>query len=235
MGPKRRPRGTRSRHRHSPVQYETDLSRRSGVREQHRTILILTNGERTEVDYFEGLRHEPWVTVTLRVKFEGVAPNALTGKAAFLRDINDYDAVWVVCDVDQFDVTSAGREAIAKDVGLALSNPCFEVWLILHVSKKCGAFNSCDQVEAALRRSIPTWDKTRLNFANFRTGVMDAVERAKRLGEAPASNPSTAVWRIVEDMCSTGDVVAVAEGDEGAGWVDDAVGQPGQAASDPTG
>jgi RloB-like protein len=197
---RRKPTARRPRTR---VQYETDLTRTSGVREQRRTILIVTNGQRTEADYFEGLRLEPWVTAALRVKYEGVAPNALPAKAAFLRDSNDYDAVWIVCDVDEFDVVSAVAQAADNKVGIALSNPCFEVWLLLHVSSKCGGFNNCGQVQRALKRHFPAWDKSRLNFADFRDGVTSAVERAKRLDQSYDANPSTAVWRIVEDLAST--------------------------------
>lgn len=203
MSPNKGRRKASSRRPYVRVQYETDLTRTSSEREQRRTVLVVTNGSRTEVDYFECLRLEPWVTATLRVRYEGVSPNALPAKAAFLRDSNDYDSVWAVCDVDEFDVASALLEAAQKEVGLALSNPCFEVWLLLHVSNKCGGFNNCSQVERSLRRHIPMWDKSRLNFANFRDGVMNAVERAKRLDQAPDANPSTAVWRVVEDLTLT--------------------------------
>jgi hypothetical protein len=205
MAPTKNRRDAASRRSYVPVKYETDLTRRRNVKEQRRSILVVTNGERTEVDYFEGLRFEPQLCATLRVKFEGVAPAALPAKAAFLRDSNDYDAVWVVCDVDQFDVALARQEAAVKGVGLALSNPCFEVWLLLHVSNKCGGFNNCDQVKNALRKQMPGWDKTRLNFADFRDFVMSAVERAKRLGDTAGDNPSTAVWRVVEDAYFSGE------------------------------
>lgn len=40
---------------------ETNLGRRTAVREERRTVLIVTNGQRTEVDYFEALKMESWV------------------------------------------------------------------------------------------------------------------------------------------------------------------------------
>jgi hypothetical protein len=50
---------------------------------------------------------------------------------------------------------------------------------------------------------------------------MDAVARAKALGEAPDSNPSTAVWRVVEDA-----VVAEARTSDGDAAVDTTVSKP---------
>lgn len=202
----------KSRTRSSPrrlvgkrIKYETDLRRRTSVREQRRTVLVVTNGQRTEVDYFDAVRREPWVNVTLRVRFEGGAPRALVIRAATLRNVNDYDNVWVVCDVDEFDVSSAIQDAKDTAVGLALSMPSFEVWLILHWTHRCPRFTNAAQANARLRRYVPTWDKSNLNFDDFRDGVMLAVERAKRLGEPPQANPSTGVWRLIECVGRVGD------------------------------
>ena len=50
---------------------ETNLRRRSGTRVERRSVLIVTNGNRTEVDYFEAVRMESWVTAgKVKVKFE---------------------------------------------------------------------------------------------------------------------------------------------------------------------
>ena len=180
---------------------ETDLTRISNVREEGRSVLVVTNGVRTEVDYFNGIRAEPWITATkVVIKFESGEPNAIITRAAVLRDDNEYDEAWVVCDVDEFDVTVAITNARELEVGLTLSVPCFEVWLILHLSNTCPGFNNCAQADRFLRRILSGWDKTALRFSDFRDGVFDAVARAKRLGDPPDSNPSTAVWRLIESL-----------------------------------
>jgi hypothetical protein len=181
------------------VKHETNLSRRRHVREPRETVLVVTNGERTERDYFEGVRREPWVQAALRVRFCGGDPTALVAKAAALRDDYDYDNVWAVCDVDEFDVAPAIANARASSVGLALSNPCFEVWLILHKHSGCPRLSAASQAGKVLVKHLPAWDKKRLNFADFSEHVFDAVERAKALGVPPEANPSTAVWRVIEN------------------------------------
>jgi hypothetical protein len=180
---------------------ETDLRRRVDTREELWSVLVVTNGNRTEVDYFEALKKEPWVIADkVKVKFEHGDPAAVVLRAARIRDDSAYDEAWVVCDVDDFDVRSAITDAAVREVGLTLSVPSFEVWLILHVSDGCPGFNNAAQVEGHLEKLLPNWEKTALRFSDFRDGVFDAVARAKRLGNPPEANPSTAVWQLVESL-----------------------------------
>jgi len=89
---------------------ETELKRRKEIRDEVRTILIVTNGERTEFDYFTAVKSERWVdTARVILKFEAGAPTAVVLRTASIRDDNDFDEAWTVCDVDEFDVTSADR------------------------------------------------------------------------------------------------------------------------------
>lgn len=41
---------------------ETNLRRQVNTRRERRSVLVVTNGVSTEVDYFDALRREPWVT-----------------------------------------------------------------------------------------------------------------------------------------------------------------------------
>lgn len=180
------------------VEHETSLSRKRNIRQQRDSLLVVTNGRCTESQYFEALRREPWVATTLRVTVRCVAPLALVTEAEALRDANDYDHVWAVCDVDEFDVSEAIENAVTAGVGLALSKPCFEVWLIFHKSDRCPGLNGASQAHDRLRKLVPSWRKERVDFADFRDGISVAVERAKKRGEPPDANPSTAVWRVIE-------------------------------------
>lgn len=180
---------------------ETDLLRRTNIRAERRSILVVTNGVRTESDYFDALRKEPWVTADkVKVKPESGEPIAVVLCAARIRDDNAYDEAWAVCDVDEFDTEATVAAAAEREVELALSLPSFEIWLILHLSARCQRFNNATQVGRHLKSLLPGWDKTGLKFSDFRAGVFEAVERAKRLGEPPDANPSTAVWRLIESL-----------------------------------
>ncbi len=194
-----------SRRQHSPVRpgvgRETDLTRRSGVRDQRWSVLVVTNGERTERQYLEELRREPWVRADkVLVVCQRGDPEAVVKAANTRWDRDQFETCWAVCDVDQFDATSPSRLAKEFGVGLLWSNPCFEVWLILHLAACQTYFENARQAEAKLKKLVPSWDKRRLDFADFRDGVHSAVSRAQQLGECPTANPSTDVGRLIEHL-----------------------------------
>lgn len=183
---------------------QTDLRRRPGTRNARRTVIIVSNGTCTEVDYFNALRSEPWITADkVTVKPQRGDPGAVVRRAAQIRDENEYDQAWAVCDVDEYDVKPAVDSALSLGTELVLSVPCFEVWLILHQKDGCPGFNNAAQAGTHLKKLIPTWDKTTLDFNDFRDHVLKAVTRAQRLGEPPEANPSTSVWRLIESLRSS--------------------------------
>jgi len=59
---------------------------------------------------------------------------------------------------------SAISEAKQKDVGVALSKPCFEIWLLLHHVDKTAIVSlvNAEQTESALRVALGQYNKTKL-------------------------------------------------------------------------
>lgn len=122
--------------------------------------------------------------------------------AASLRDNapDSYDDVWCVVDVDEFDLRPALRLATREKVSLAVSNPCFEVWLVLHFADHTKALTCYAETERVLLRHVPDYCKSKLDFARYADGVGKAVERAERLaerGQEHRQNPSSGVWPLV--------------------------------------
>ncbi|MFI7430525.1 RloB family protein [Micromonospora sp. NPDC049836] len=179
---------------------ETDLRRRIGTRDQLRTVLVATNGQSTERSYLLALKQEPWVRPRVVVVVERGSPIDMARGAARRRQRDDFDEAWGVCDVDHYEAAQAEAEAAALGVRLVWSNPCFEVWLLLHHVDCSGYLKNADKVHEKLRRAVKNWDKTALNFNDFRDGVENAVVRAQRLGPAPDRNPSTAVWQLIDTL-----------------------------------
>ncbi|HET8681877.1 MAG TPA: RloB family protein [Micromonosporaceae bacterium] len=165
--------------------------------------MIATNGQSTEKSYLESLRAEPWVrSGKITVAFIGGSPLDLVRGAARRRDAEDYDDAWAVCDVDSYETDNAIREATRADIELLWSNPCFEVWLILHRTECTVHFDNAKQCHKKLVSVLGRWDKSQLSFDDFKDGIKDAWQRAKALDDPPSGNPSTAVWRLVEDLCA---------------------------------
>jgi hypothetical protein len=180
---------------------ENSTDRRRPPRLPTRTILVYCGGVRTEPDYFHARRS----SVTIRVRQDGVALDALVRAAAAYRDRHPgvFDEVWCVVDVDEFDLDSAAAEARRHQVSLAVSNPCFELWLLLHHADCHGHCNGCAEVQSRLRRHVTDYDKRQLDFNRFACGVGDAIARARALeptGTAYGNNPSSGVWQVVEQM-----------------------------------
>ncbi|WP_020543597.1 RloB family protein [Nonomuraea coxensis] len=135
-------------------------------------MLILTNGVKTEKQYFDALRKHAWGN-PFHVSVKNCAPIALVESAM-------------------------AEKSNACGIGMALSQPCFEVWLILHKKDFRKSAHHAKEVEAELSKILPRWDKSTLRMEDFWEGIEDAIRRAKALGEPPESNPSTAVWEVME-------------------------------------
>lgn len=176
--------------------------RRGAPRRRARSILVLCGGERTEPDYLDGLRRA-YRRSGLKVRVVGKArdPEGLVRLARDIlaRERGEWDEVWCVVDVDQFDVTAAGRAA-GRIVMLAVSNPCFEVWLLLHFETCNSHVDGAGDAVRRLAKHRPGYDKTRLTFADYAAGVETAIGRARILddGGVTGPNPSSGMWRLVE-------------------------------------
>lgn len=133
------------------------LGRRKPFKYPKPRILILTEGKRTEVIYLQGVCRAQHLT---NISIEGAAgvpktmvENAVSRKSA-------YDKIWCVFDVDIHpNLKEAVKQAKDNDVCVALSNPCFEVFLILHFelyTKPCDRHGA----QRHLKSHIPDYDKT---------------------------------------------------------------------------
>ena len=99
-------------------------------------FLILTNGKRTEKNYFEAVRSNYKSIFKISVKFMNDDPVALVDHAIGMK--NARNRVWCVFDKDEFPTDSvepAIKTAKDNGIGIAFSNMAFEVWLIDHFEK----------------------------------------------------------------------------------------------------
>ncbi len=166
----------------------------------------MCGGLRTEPDYFNGLKaHLRNPAVTVKVRARGQAPENLVQHACSPRvvGLDEFDQVWCVVDVDEFPLDKAARDAAREDICLAVSNPCFELWLLLH---RCDWRKPLVDAKAAhreLEKHVATYGKDQLRFSDFAAGLDDAVRRGEQLdptGRDHAINPSSGVWKLVRLM-----------------------------------
>lgn len=199
-----------------------DLRRRRHFLEPRPHILVCCEGVVTEPSYFNGLKREGHNNLLhVEVKPGGLAPKTLVDFAVDLKheaekkarrrgdDNLKYDEVWCVFDVDVHPhIPDAKQKATANHISLAISNPCFELWLLLHF---------CDQrahierhpLQSACRERLQGYEKN-VPFELVFPHHQEAVGRAKALDDwqegqgRPGGNPSTGVYRLTERIMQLG-------------------------------
>lgn len=194
----------------------SDLRRRGPTRDPLPLILVVCEGAVTEPEYVNGFRrHERANTVRVKVVAPGGDPLALVERAVELRDEEDdrarrerddnlrYDEVWCVFDVDDHArLEQARRRADVEGVRLAISNPCFELWLLLHFADQTASIQPRNLAKV-LRGHVPGYDK-HVRYEDFAVGYRQAARRAATLDARHAAdgrdgtNPSSSVYRLTE-------------------------------------
>ena len=151
------------------------LGRREPIRPPRRAVLIVIGADRTETAYLKGLRiHPRRGAVRMKIVEKPAAPDQLVEYTRTAFTLGDFDEVWCVTD------------------------PCFELWLLLHHEDCAAPRADCREVHTRLRKHLPRYDKTRLRFGDFAAGLDQASRRAEKLGADHTRNPSTGVWRLVD-------------------------------------
>lgn len=120
-----------------------------------------------------------------------------------------YDEVWCVLDVDEHSRFDAARYLAERHgIRLAVSNPCFELWLILHFREHAAHLTSRKAADL-LGNHIPEYRK-HIRYEDLAGGYTNAVVRAASLErrhsevETRGGNPSTGVHYLTERVRELG-------------------------------
>jgi hypothetical protein len=175
-------------------------------------ILVLCEGKATEPGYIKALCEELQPSrVHVVIEGHGEDPKALVERAVVRKrgarrsgDLEgSQDQIWCVFDVDDHArLADALQQARANGIELAVSNPCFELWALLHFQDQT-AFVDREKVRAFLKKHLPDYRKA-LPFDQMWLGYEEAVRRAEHLDRrceergCPGDNPSTGVYRLTE-------------------------------------
>jgi hypothetical protein len=186
------------------------LDRKKPSRTPKRRFYLVCEGTNTEPQYFAAVATLPEAATVEISTLRGVGDPSNIAKTAekitksreLFNHFERNDEVWAIFDRDEHaHYDQAVRVCEAKGIGVAYSNPCFELWLILHyqchnspddrhtVQKK---FEALDSQYNASRGKV-------CNFDKLCAKIGDAEENAKKLAnwrEAEGSGggaPSTTV------------------------------------------
>lgn len=182
------------------------LRRRGPSRDPHPVYLVVCEGQVTERHYLEDLRLEQRIPIRIRFR-SGAVPRTLVDWAVEERREDDYDEVWVIFDVDDHPGVEATLDrARAHNLRVAMSNPCFELWALLHFQDQRAAVPR-DKLNRLCRKHMPGYEK-RLPFRLLSPLYETALGNAKTLAQwhetrgTTGANPSTNVYELTESIRS---------------------------------
>ncbi len=209
----------------TPKIRRTGLLRRPEQHRDARLYVVATEDTYAAPQYFHALQERGLVDRS-RVRVVTLPPEQGRSALVHLLDrLSEYgsglvgrlaeDEFWAVFDVDHHrdaELAAAVTTASQKEYQLAGSNPCFELWLILHETDDVSALTTYTQdpkaarlCEGELRRVLGgQYNKTRIDTDRLtRASVEAAIARAERLDDPTAPWPTTVgthVHRLVKQL-----------------------------------
>ncbi len=195
------------------------LRRKVAHRAPKRTFLVFCEGKRTEPAYLNALKREHEVRDIASVDIQihddslGSAPKTLVEAAAAARaraglEESEIDEIWCLFDVEwplnHPNLKEALQLARKSKVNVAVSNPCFELWLLLHFQDQTASLDT-KPAKMLLKKHDGNEGKG-LDGAMYMPRRDEAARRASSLAERhegngtkfPNDNPSSGMYRFLE-------------------------------------
>lgn len=190
------------------------------TRRQKPLILIIAEGRNvTESQYFKSFQDQH-ANYNIKVLIPGHITDPVGMKKTILRYWDNYemdaemgDAAFIVLDLDCNDEKGKLIRRLARENGNAqfvVSNPCFEVWFLLHFKYSTHSYLSSPEVVRDLRSYIPGYEKNSDVAPILKGNLEEAMKNAEMLknhysqfgSEWPSNecNPRTDVPVIIKTM-----------------------------------
>jgi hypothetical protein len=179
------------------------LNRKQKTKRALRPVFLLGCEGNTECNYFKYLNQTLFRTIVF--EFPGSRNHnsdpgsVLKALKQAIKNRKDITGAWVIIDTDnrkpeEFNTLESWSQT-NPTYGLAISNPCFELWLLLHVDDKFPQTETA--VKTALKKQFPNWKKP--NCPPFTEAMVNqAVVLAKRNDKLTPPNSNTTVYKLIE-------------------------------------
>lgn len=184
-------------------------------------LVIVCDDTATAPAYFGELQRLYKQYVTLRIvpaSCQGASPQAVTDQAIEKHkklkkpggDKDSRDVVWAVLDLEgeahRRNQAQAEKErAEGRDIRVALSDPCYEIWTLLHLEDTGASFDDCGKVISRVKR---LWkkqfgqtfgSKAQVDYSKIISLRHKAAARAKQHRENEDQS-WTEVYMIIENI-----------------------------------
>lgn len=189
------------------------LKRPLGERRYKKLFIIATEGAKTEPQYFSNFNHQNSMLriICLKGKNRSSPLQVLKRIKDYIKEESLYpsDEAWIVIDKDSWleEHLAVLFEWSKKSekYGLAISNPKFEYWLLLHFEDGYGVSNG-KECTARLKKYLPEYDKSFDSKIINKIMLDKAIDRAKKndtpsCEKWPLKTGST-VYRLIQRICS---------------------------------
>lgn len=186
------------------------FNRPVATREYRKVFTIFPEGEKTENCYFTLLRAmNETVNIIIKKGDKKTEPSQVLGRAKkYIREngLSKNEQIWLVIDVDgrpenSFKECFEWEEADAKH-NLAISNPKFEYWLLMHFESGNDIKSPGDCMNR-LTKHIPNYTKNNISSKEItRKNCITAADNGKRKHdnvEVLQGNCST-VYKLVKEI-----------------------------------
>ena len=209
----------------------SEFFRESSSIEKERIFVLAFEGNNTEEQYFAALKDSKkfnndliYLHLLTRKKSDtNSAPkhvfNKLKKEAKEEFNFADNDELWMIIDTDQWKNIPEiiGECEKLNNMYVAVSNPCFEFWLLLHI-KDITEYSKEEQekilanakvsknrtyIEKKIIEIIGSHNKSKLQSSKYLPYVNDAINRARGLSDSSEKFPTelgSDVFKIVEKL-----------------------------------
>ncbi len=197
--------------------------RRPGRTRPGRCILIICEGTQTEPKYFFALKNYFKISlVDIQIEKCPSSPIKLVETAEALvkkrivegkqnPSILPYEEIWCVFDVEKTDknlsFVDAIQKAKANRYSLAISNPAFEYWYVLHFESTTRPFKDGNELKNYLKnKHIPSYYEAMPVFNLIKNETLNAIQRSVKIlsnhpdQDSEFPNPSTHVHVLVDEI-----------------------------------
>lgn len=186
------------------------FGRRGPERNYRKLYIIATEGAKTEPAYF-GMFQSSTATVRLKLldSRHKSSPEQVFKRAKehiTKQGLRAGDSVWLVLDRDTWPVeqlTDVFQWCQDSGFHLAVSNPCFELWLLFHFQNGSGVTTARNCKEKLLRE-LPNFEKGHVEIKKLSPLVPVAIEHAEQKDRPPCSDwprsVGSTVYRLVKEL-----------------------------------
>lgn len=174
-------------------------------RKRNPVLALICEGSDTEPLYFSNFKNK-FINIDIQIVRNSSKAGKKTDPINIIKKAYEYksknndilnykdgDRIWCIFDVDidyknhnskesKYDqIVKTKKLADKRKIDLGISNPCFELWYLLHFEYSTAFLKDYNDVEKRLKRNINSYSKSSNIYPLLKDNTENAIENANRL------------------------------------------------------